>query len=32
MSFARRLGGMGLETVTVEVDPAGLKDRVDGIT
>jgi dihydrolipoamide dehydrogenase len=31
MSFAQRLGGMGLETVTAEVDPAGLKDRVDGI-
>ena len=31
MSFARRLGGMGLEAVSVEVDPAGLKDRVDGI-
>ncbi len=31
MSFARRLGGMGLEAVSVEVHPAGLKDRVDGI-
>src|SRR6478735_1872029 len=31
MSFAQRLGGRGLETVTAEVDPAGLKDRVDGI-
>ncbi len=31
ISFARRLGEMGLETVTAEVDPAGLKDRVDGI-
>jgi dihydrolipoamide dehydrogenase len=31
LSFARRIGGMGLETVTAEVDPTGLKDRVDGI-
>jgi dihydrolipoamide dehydrogenase len=31
MSFAHRLGGMGLEAVSVEVHPAGLKDRVDGI-
>jgi NAD(P)H dehydrogenase (quinone) len=31
ISFANRIGGMGLETVTAEVDPAGLKDRVDGI-
>ena len=31
ISFARRLGEMGLGTVSAEVDPAGLKDRVDGI-
>jgi dihydrolipoamide dehydrogenase len=31
VSFAQRLGGMGLETVTAEVDPTALKDRVDSI-
>jgi len=31
LSFAQRIEGMGLEMVTAEVDPAGLKDRVDGI-
>jgi dihydrolipoamide dehydrogenase len=31
LSFANRIGGMGLETVIAEVDPTGLKDRVDGI-
>jgi NAD(P)H dehydrogenase (quinone) len=31
LSFANRIGGMGLEHVHAEVDPTGLKDRVDGI-
>src|SRR4249919_545390 len=31
MSFAKRIAGMGLENVEAEVDPAALKDRVDGI-
>src|SRR6478735_1806701 len=31
MSFSRRIHGMGLDSVSVELDSTALKERVDGI-